>query len=99
MLHDVWLTLAVVFVKLTLDKVAILKRLLSVVRTAQIRIKCLYADKGFCWIPVLRYLVHRRIAAIVAMPIRGKQGGSRTLCCGARAIGQGLYCRVPGMAA
>jgi len=32
--------------------------------------------------PVLRYLARRRIAAIVAMPIRGKQAGTRALCRG-----------------
>jgi len=54
MLHDVRLTLAIVFVKPKMDKVAILSRLLNAVRAAQISIKCLYADKGFCSIPVLR---------------------------------------------
>jgi hypothetical protein len=82
MLHDVRLTLAVVFVKPKMDKVAVLKRLLSALRAAEISIKCLYADKGFCCIPVLRYLSRRRIRAIVAMPIRGKQAGSRALCRG-----------------
>ena len=82
MLHDMRLTLAVVFVKPTLDKVSIIKRLLSVVRAAQVSIKCLYADKGFCCIEVLRYLKRRHIPAIVAMPIRGKQAGSRALCRG-----------------
>jgi hypothetical protein len=82
MLHDVRLTVAVVFVKPKMDKLTILKRLLSVVRTAQISIKCLYADKGFCCIEVLRYLSRRRIQAIVAMPRRGKQAGSRALCRG-----------------
>ena len=82
MLHDVRLTLAVVFVKPKLDKLTILKRLLSAVRAAQIRIKCLYADKGFCCIEVLRYLSRRGIRAIVAMPRRGKQGGSQALCRG-----------------
>lgn len=82
MLHDLRLTLAIVFVKPKMDKVAVLKRLLSAVRAAEISIKCLYADKGFCCIPVLRYLSRRGIPAIVAMPIRGKQGGSRALCRG-----------------
>src|SRR3954447_16749431 len=82
MLHDVRLTLAIVFVKPKMDKLAILKRLLTAVQAAQIRIKCLYADKGFCCIEVLRYLSRRHIAAIVAMPIRGKQAGSRALCRG-----------------
>jgi len=81
-LHDVRLTLAIVFVKPKMDKVAILKRLLSAVRAAQISIKCLYADKGFCGIPMLRYLSRRRIGAIIAMPVRGKQAGSRALCRG-----------------
>ena len=82
MLHDLRLTLAVVFVKPKMDKLTILKRLLSAVRAAQISIKCLYADKGFCCIPVLRYLSRQRIPAILAMPIRGKQAGSRALCRG-----------------
>jgi hypothetical protein len=82
MLHDLRLTLAIVFVKPKMDKLAILKRLLSAVRAAQIRIKCLYADKGFCCIEVLRYLTRWRIPAIIAMPIRGKQAGSRSLCRG-----------------
>jgi hypothetical protein len=82
MLHDVRLTLAVVFVKPKMDKVAILKRLLNAVQAAQITIKCLYADKGFCCIPVLRYLSRRAFSAILAMPIRGKQAGTRALCRG-----------------
>jgi hypothetical protein len=82
MLHDVRLTLAVVFVKPKMDKVAILKRLLGALRAAEISITCLYADKGFCCIEVLRYLKRRALPAIVAMPIRGKQGGSRALCRG-----------------
>jgi len=82
MLHDVRLTLAVLFVKPKMDKVGILKRLLNTLRSAQIRIKCLYADTGFCCIEVLRYLARCRIPAIVTMPIRGKQGGSRALCRG-----------------
>ena len=82
MLHDMRLTLAVVFVKPKMDKLAVLKRLLSAVRSAQIGIKCLYADKGFCCIPVLRYLDRRRIPAIIALPVRGKQAGSRVLCRG-----------------
>jgi hypothetical protein len=82
MLHDVRLTLAIVFVKPKMDKLTVLKRLFSALQAAQIRIKCLYADKGFCCIPVLRYLSRRRIRAIMAMPIRGKQASSRALCRG-----------------
>ena len=82
MLHDVRLTVAVVFVKPTMEKLTVLERLLSAVKSAGLTIKCLYADKGFCTIPCLRYLSRRHIPAIIAMPIRGKQGGSRALCHG-----------------
>jgi hypothetical protein len=80
--HDLRLTIAVVFVKPTMSKVGVLSRLLETVKRAGLRIKCLFADKGFCAIPVLRYLMKCHIPAIIAMPIRGKQGGNRKLCCG-----------------
>jgi hypothetical protein len=82
MLHDVRLTVAVVFVKPGIDTVAILGQLLNAVKTAGIVIKCLYADKGFCSIPVLRYLSRRQLPVILALPIRGKQAGTRALCRG-----------------
>jgi putative transposase len=82
MQRDVRLTVAVVFVKPTMEKVTVLKRLLRAVRAAGVSIKCLYADKGFCSIPVLRYLVYHQVPAIIAMPIRGKQAGTRALCQG-----------------
>jgi putative transposase len=84
MLHDARLTLAVAFLKPTMDKVEVLARLLAALTAAGVAIKCVYADKGFCCIPVLRYLVRRCIAAIIAMPIRGKQGGTRKLCRGGK---------------
>jgi Transposase DDE domain len=80
--RDARLTVAVVFVKPTMDTLTILTKLLSEVKAAGIRIKCLYADKGFCYIPVLRYLMRRHMRAIIAMPIRGKQAGTRQLCHG-----------------
>jgi hypothetical protein len=80
--RDLRLTIAVVFVKPTMDTVTVLKHLLQAVKRAGLRIKCLFADKGFCGIPVLRYLIAKHVPAIIAMPIRGKQGGSRKLCCG-----------------
>ena len=82
MQRDVRLTVAVVFVKPTMEKVTVLKRLLRAVQAAGVPIKCLYADKGFCSIPVLRYLSYLPVPAIIAMPIRGKQAGTRALCQG-----------------
>jgi hypothetical protein len=85
LLHkDARLTLAVVFVKPKLDKVSVLARLPKALKDAGLSIKCLYADKAFCSIEVVRYLRSRRIAAIIAMPIRGKQGGTRKLCRGGK---------------
>lgn len=80
--HDARLTVAVVFVKPSMDTRTILLKLLSTVKAAGIRIKCLYADKGFCSIAVLRELMRRHIHAIIAMPLRGKQAGTRQLCRG-----------------
>jgi hypothetical protein len=81
---DARLTLAVVFVKPKMDKVSVLASLLNALKPAGLSIKCLYADKAFCSIEVVRYLRSRRIAAIIAMPIRGKQGGTRKLCQGGK---------------
>ena len=44
MQRDVRLTVAVVFVKPTMEKVTVLKRLLRAVQAAGVPIKCLYAD-------------------------------------------------------
>lgn len=82
MQRDARYTLAVVFVKPSDDKVTLLERLLTYVRELGVRIRCLYADKGFCAIPVLRWLLAQRIPALVAAPIRGKRGGTRALCQG-----------------
>jgi putative transposase len=82
MQRDVRLTLAVVFVKPGDDKVALLARLLRRVRDIGVRLRCLFADKGFCTIPVVRWLQTQSLPAIIACPIRGKQGGTRALCQG-----------------
>lgn len=84
MQRDVRLTLAVVFVKPSDDKVTLVERLLTRVRELGVRLHCLYADKGFCTIPVLRWLLAQHLPAIVAAPIRGKHGGTRALCQGHR---------------
>src|SRR5919202_4211846 len=80
--REVRLTLAVVFVKPADDTVTLLDRLLTRVRAAGVRIRCLDADKGFCTTPVLRWLQVQQLPAIITVPIRGKQGGTRALCQG-----------------
>src|SRR5919202_2602864 len=75
--RDVRRTLAVVFVKPGDDTVRLLARLLAQVRAIGVRIRCLFADKGFCAIPVLCWLQGQHIPAIIAAPLRGTQGGTR----------------------
>lgn len=82
MLHDTRFTLAVVFVKPTVPLVVVLEQVLSYVAQSGVRISCLYADKGFCSIPILRFLRERGYRAIIPTPVRGKHGGTRALCHG-----------------
>lgn len=84
MLHDRRLTLAIVFVKPGDATVEIVARLIAQVATTGVRVRRVYADKGFCSIPVLTWLAAQHLPAIVAAPIRGKQGGTRALCHGTR---------------
>jgi putative transposase len=77
------LTLAVKFVHPNDEVVDILKKLLAYVRSRGLHIACLYADKGFCSIAVLRYLRSQTdLSAIIAVPRRGKEGGVKGLCQG-----------------
>ena len=83
MLQDQRWTLAVTFVHPTDSVLDVLQRLWSCARALGVRRGCLYLDKGFCSVPVLRYLQERtRLAAVVACPLRGKRGGTRALCQG-----------------
>jgi putative transposase len=41
-----------------------------------------YMDKAFCEGAIVRYLAQHHIPAILACPIRGKDGGTRALCQG-----------------
>lgn len=81
--NGVRMTLAVEFVKPGDDLKRILKRLLRRVRALGIRFKRLYLDKGFCSIPIMRDLLAQTdLPVIMAVPIRGKKGGTRALCQG-----------------
>lgn len=82
---DVRFTLAVEFVHPDDDLVTITRRLMRRVKALGVTVKCYYLDKGFCTIPVLRWLqAQPDLAAIIAAPIRGKKGGTRALCQGQR---------------
>jgi hypothetical protein len=75
-------TLAVTFVLPSDTILAVLQRLLTRAKKLGLQWGCLYLDKGFCSIPVIRYLQQHRYSAIIACPIRGKKGGTRALCTG-----------------
>ena len=80
---DVRFTLAVIFVHPDDDLTKIVKQLIRRVKALKIKVKCYYFDKGFCGIAVLRVLLAEpNLSAIVAVPIRGKKGGTRALCRG-----------------
>jgi len=79
---DMRFTLAMLFVRPedeTPEIVAALQRRLAILG---LNIARLYLDKGFCSMPVIRYLDERAIPAIIACPKRGKKGGTAALCQG-----------------
>jgi putative transposase len=83
MRDGVRMNLAVRFVHPGDTMTAVLQDLLARVQTLGLTIRRLYLDKGFCSIPVLRYLqAQPGLAVIMAAPIRGKKGGLRALCRG-----------------
>ena len=75
-------TLAIRFV-LPGDKPAkIIQHLWQRVAALSIPIRHLLLDRGFAGMDVQDYLDQQGIPAIIACPIRGKQGGTRALCRG-----------------
>ncbi len=56
--------------------------LLEQLQTIEIKVGCLYLDRGFASIEVAGYLKKIKQTSIIASPIRGKTGGLRRLCVG-----------------
>ncbi len=79
---QVRLTLAVRYVLPEEETLDILKFLLQRLKALGIVSRVLYLDKGFATGPVIRHLQDQRQPAIIACPIRGKNGGTRALCKG-----------------
>ena len=79
---DMRLTLGLLFVRPEDELAEIVAALVRRLRILGLNVKRLDLDKGFCSIPVLRYLEKSGWSAIVACPIRGKKGGTRGLCQG-----------------
>lgn len=80
--REVRLTLALTYL-LPEDRLPqVVDKLLTRLRQIGLHATVLYLDKGFCSGEVIGYLQSTGQAAILACPIRGKQGGSRALCRG-----------------
>jgi len=80
---QVRLTLALRYVLPDENALDILKILL--IRLQELgfgQIRVLYLDKGFASTKIINYLKERKQPAIIACPIRGKDGGTRALCQG-----------------
>jgi putative transposase len=77
---QVRLTLAVRYVLPEEETLDIWKSLLQRLKALGIVSRALYLDKGFASGPVIRHLQAQHQPAIIACPIRGKDGGTRALC-------------------
>jgi hypothetical protein len=78
--RQVRLTLAVVYVLPEDKTLGILQNLLGRVKALGFGVKVLYLDKGFDGTQIIDYLSSNHIPAIIACSIRGKDGGTRSLC-------------------
>lgn len=82
----VHLTVAISYVLPEDSTVQVVQRLLERMSHLRLRPSVLYLDKGFCSTAVIGYLQQARVPALLACPIRGKQGGIRALCRGRAAF-------------
>jgi putative transposase len=80
--RQVRLTLAVTYVLPEHSTLSVVKTLLQRVNKLKFHATVLYLDKGFCCGEVIQYLQTQKQAAILACPIRGKEGGTKALCKG-----------------
>lgn len=75
-------TLGVVFVRPQMSLRELVSQLTKRVRVQGVTVGSLYLDRGFAGIPVYQYLLESNTPAVIACPIRGKQGGTKALCQG-----------------
>jgi hypothetical protein len=76
------LTLALTYVLPDDTLPGVVERRLTRLKHIGLHATVLYLDKGFCSGEIIEYLQRRQQAAVLACPIRGKQGGIRALCHG-----------------
>jgi len=80
--RQVRLTLAVRYVLPGEGRLDILKHLLGWLEALGITFGVLYLDKGFATTTIIDYLTQQGQPAVIACPIRGKEGGTRAWCQG-----------------
>jgi putative transposase len=80
--HQIPYTLGMVFLLPEYSTLDVLKALLVQVEALKLRIRSLCLDKGFCCQEVITFVKDKTYETIIACPIRGKQGGTRSLCNG-----------------
>ena len=80
--REVRLTLALSYVLPDDSLPQVVAKLLTRLKQLSLHATVLYMDKGFCCGEVIGYLQRSGQTAILACPIRGKQGGIRALCHG-----------------
>ena len=80
--HQIPYTLGIVFVLPEYSVKDVLEALLHQIQSLELHIRGLYLDKGFCAKPVIEFLKGKPYEVIIACPIRGRTGGTRTLCKG-----------------
>jgi hypothetical protein len=85
-LYVIWrqvrVTLAMTYVLPEDSNLRIVQRLVQRMWQLGFHPSVLYMDKEFCEGPIVNYLTEERVPAILACPIRGKDGGTRALCRG-----------------
>lgn len=82
MWREVRLTLALTYMLPEDTLPQVVAKLLMRLKQIGLHATVLYLDKGFCSGDIIGYLQQTGQAAILACPIRGKQGGIRALCRG-----------------
>ena len=75
-------TLAIHPVRQDETLVAVITRLLARLTPLKVKVQCLYLDRGFYSVAVIRWLKALNIPFIMPAVIRGKQGGTRQFCRG-----------------
>ena len=76
------LTLAIKFVLPDESVKEVVEYLMNRLQQLAIEVKCLYLDRGFEGVELVRYLKEIKQPALIACPLRGTTGGVKALCAG-----------------